>query len=129
MEKPYNKLVSQVKSLEDLSVKVLKFINDFKKAHPAEIEDVFLNGYCFWFAKILNLRFNGEIFYLPIMNHFIVKIEDKYYDITGEVVLEEKPYEWNSYSTFDYLDYKRVRRDCILKEDDALTAIITERIK
>ena len=29
---------------------VIDFITGFKAMHPAEIEDVFLHGYCFWFA-------------------------------------------------------------------------------
>lgn len=108
---------SQMKSSLNLYNNVLKFINGFKERHPLEIEDVFSNGYCYWFAEILHQRFNGKIFYLPIQNHFIVKIKDKYFDITGEVIPQEEPYNWEFYPSFDYLDYQRIVRDCILKDD------------
>lgn len=103
-----------------METQVLKFINDFKKQHPAEIEDTFLHGYCYWFAMILNSRFgviNTEIYYLPIQNHFITKIKDKFYDITGEVIPDEKPYLWCIYAMTDMSECKRIIRDCILKED------------
>ena len=64
-----------------MNEQVLKFINDFKKQYPKELEDVFSNGYCYWFAMILNSRFgviDTEIYYLPIQNHFITKIQDKF---------------------------------------------------
>ena len=110
---------SQMKSLQNLSNQVLDFINGFKEKHSQEIEDVFSNGYCYWFATILNLRFgilDSSIYYLPIKNHFITKIEDKFYDITGEIILDEEPYLWCVYKQFDYLEYERIKRDCILKE-------------
>lgn len=109
---------SQMKSSQNLSNQVLDFINSFKEKHPLEIEDVFSNGYCYWFAKILDERFmpKSQIYYLPIRNHFITKIEDKFYDITGEIIPDEEPYEWTTYKIFDCLEYERIRRDCILKE-------------
>ena len=111
-------MVFVMKSQQNSFNPVIKFINDFKKIHPTEIEDVFSNGYCYWFAKILSERFyNSKIYYLPIANHFITKIDNEYYDITGVYILNEKPYEWNKYQEFDYLDYKRVVKYCILKED------------
>jgi len=108
-----------MKSSQNLSNQVLDFINGFKEMHPLEIEDVFSNGYCYWFAMILNSRFSimdSTIYYLPIKNHFIVKIEDKFYDITGEVIPDEKPYVWCFYRLFDSIEYERIKRDCILKE-------------
>ena len=52
---------------------VLDFIDHFKGS-----ENVFLNGCCYWFAKILELRFNDDgylvdIFHDPIENHFIAR--------------------------------------------------------
>lgn len=110
-------MVSLMTSSQSLFNTVLNFINDFKGKYPAEIEDVFSNGYCYWFAEILHQRFNGIIYYLPIKNHFITKINGKYFDITGEVIPDEKVYEWEYYANFDYLDYNRVVKNCILKCD------------
>lgn len=110
-------MASQTQSLLNLYNNVLNFINGFKKRHPIEIEDVFSNGYCYWFAEILHQRFYGKIFYLPIKNHFIVKIKNKYFDITGEVIPDEQVYDWEEYSNFDYLEYQRIVRDCILKNE------------
>ena len=112
-------MVSVMKFQQNSFNPVIKFINNFKKIHPTEIEDVFSNGYCYWFAMILSSRFNAvgsTIYYLPIRNHFIVKIEDKFYDITGEVIPDEKPYAWCFYRLFDSIEYERIKRDCILKE-------------
>lgn len=95
---------------------VLYFINQFKSLHRLEIEDTFLNGYCYWFAYILKERFQGEIYYLPIQNHYITKINDLYYDITGNIKLNEKPYNWNEYKFLDELETQRLYHDCILKE-------------
>lgn len=110
---------SQMKSSQNLSNEVLDFINGFKEMHPLEIEDVFSNGYCYWFAMILSSRFgviDSSIYYLPIRNHFITKIGNKFYDITGEIIPDEETYEWTTYKIFDSLDYGRIKRDCILKE-------------
>ena len=106
-----------MKSQQNLSNEVLSFINSFKKMYPQEIEDVFSNGYCYWFSFILTNRFNGEIIYLPIQNHFVSFINNNYYDINGIVNLKEKPYNWNEYKQFDELDYQRVIKYCIKKEE------------
>ena len=84
--------------------KVLKFINNYKHISKKEIEYAFNNGNCYWFAHILHTVFNGEIYYLPIENHFICKIEDEYYDLTEEQTKEifSKLLEiWNNNPIFD----------------------------
>ena len=43
-------------------------------------------------------------------------LEDKFYDITGEIIPDEKPYAWCFYRLFDSIEYERIKRDCILKE-------------
>lgn len=99
-----------------MSNKVLKFINDFKKQYPLELEDVFCNGYCYWFSDMLCNRFNGEKYYLPIMNHFITRIGNDFYDIKGKVIPDEEVYMWKTYNEVDFLEYQRILRDCVFKE-------------
>ena len=99
---------------------VMYFINQFKKIHPSEIEDVFSNGYCYYFATILNERFyqGGTIMYIPIYNHFCYSIYGKLYDIKGEIKDPEMiklAEPWDSYKKQDELEAKRIFRDCILK--------------
>ena len=100
-------------------VKVLTFINDFKKGYWDELESVFSYGYCYWFAFILKERFNGTIYYLPIENHFICLIDDKFYDITGYLEIDTNKdlvYPWEEYRLMDDLEAQRIERDCIKKE-------------
>lgn len=100
---------------------ILKFINDFKNCggNPEAIEVVFTSGYCYWFAHILAHRFpNSEIMYDEVANHFGTKINDKIFDITGDITTD---YSWIPFSELierDELLYKRLKRDCIFKESD-----------
>lgn len=72
-----------------------------------------LNGNCFWFALILKERFPFlKIYYLPIDGHFVVGDGNKYYDWSGEIDLEEKPYELNEIKETDKLWYEKLMRDC-----------------
>lgn len=95
---------------------ILEFINNFKRLHPQEIEDCFLCGNCYWFAQILQLRFGGQICYLPIENHFLAKIGERYYDISGEITeFSEKVYLWEEYMWQDELETQRIIKYCILQ--------------
>ena len=89
------------------------FIDKFKFIYKQELVQVFTTGNCFYFAIILKERFNGEIYYLPIENHFICKIDKDYYDITGKAKFNEKPYKWSEFKDYDSLLYNRIVRDCI----------------
>ena len=93
--------------------KVERFIDKFKFCHAKELEEVFTEGNCYYFALILSDRFDGEIYYLPIDNHFVCKIEDKLYDITGKVKTKETAIPWVVYKKTDELEAKRIIRDCI----------------
>lgn len=93
--------------------KVVDFINKFKFIHKKELEDTFTSGNCYYFALILKDHFDGEIYYLPIENHFICKVESNYYDITGIASMNEKPYKWSEYKNLDSRHYNRIVRDCI----------------
>lgn len=91
------------------------FIQSFKQLHPIETENIFLYGDCFYFALILEYRFKGEICYLPIENHFITRIENQYYDVSGIVIPEEKVYTWKEFKAFDPVAANRVEKYCILQ--------------
>ena len=92
----------------DIHFKILDFI---KRRFKTDCN--WLNGNCYYFALILKEHFNGEIYYLPIGNHFICRIDKDYYDITGKAKFNEKPYKWKDFKVFDKKLYNRVVRDCI----------------
>ena len=76
--------------------------------------DVFTHGSCYWFATILCQRFDGELYYLEIENHWIAKIGLKFYDVTGEVD-GSNAVPWNEFVLRDEALTKRLYRDCIWK--------------
>ncbi len=92
-----------------------EFIENFKFMYKLELEQVFTEGNCYYFAVILRERFKGCIYYLPIENHFLCKINEEYYDITGKVKPVESPVDWEELEQQDEAHYKRIERDCILK--------------
>ena len=97
---------------------VLKFIHDFKMYdHSGEVTDTFTRGYCYWFAHILHSRFpDSDIMYYAVGNHFACKIEDRIFDITGDITDKNLYFEyWDKYKNFDAEDYARVLRDCVYK--------------
>ena len=93
---------------------VLAFINKFKELYPKELEKIFSDGWCYYFAVILKTRFAGRIYYLPVENHFICKIGELFYDING-VVIPNECYPWDEYKYEDIIHTKRIIRDCIMK--------------
>lgn len=66
--------------------RICEFISEFKKFDS--VEETFLNGFCYYFALILQHRFGGEVLYDPIVGHFVVRIGNAYYDITGDVTAQ-----------------------------------------
>ena len=76
---------------------ILYFIGLFKDA-----EYIFMNGLCYWFAHILYYRFREEcdceIYYEPIVNHFVTKINGLLYDANGIVNEDGLKFEsWEQY--------------------------------
>lgn len=110
----FNEAQKAIDYLNEL--RVLDFINGFKKQYPNEITDFFANGYCYWFAVILKERFKGTIYYSPIENHFTCYINGYHYDITGIYKPERYIYPWEEYKHIDRLEVLRITRDCINKE-------------
>jgi hypothetical protein len=94
-------------------LEILDFINTFKERHPQEIEDVFSNGFCYWFAKILELRFGGTIFFNPESIHFATLINDYLFDIYGIIDADECWIDWEDYVLTHDID--GIYHSCILK--------------
>ena len=93
---------------------VCDFIKHFR--NPGTI-DVFTNGCCYWFAKILAERFDGMIMYNPIDNHFATYIKNILYDITGRIKMDNEWVDWDEYKLIDPLDSRRVIKYCINKTE------------
>lgn len=73
-----------------------------------------LNGNCYWFAKILSDRFDLPIYYDQVEGHFMVMDYDfNFYDWTGKIIPENKPISFRYLYDFDNLLYERLVRDCI----------------
>lgn len=104
-----------------------KFIVPFRKK---DIIDLFTTGYCYYFAKILAIRFDAffwhpvELYYNPVDCHFACLIANKLWDINGAIsndIIEYKTnkhgnwYRWSYYVDFDLLDSDRVVKNCIVK--------------
>lgn len=85
--------------------------NFIKKFHGSE--EVFTSGACYWFAKILKLRFvEGGIVYDPVQGHFAYRLNGRVYDVTGEI--DSMRYEvWKSYARQDSLERARIKKYCI----------------
>ena len=102
---------------------VMKFITKFTdNGKRQEVIDTFSCGCCYWFAEILWNRFalevvdtNCDIVYDPIINHWACRIDDRIYDITGDIT-DNKEYCWENWNKFMFQDIsltKRLLRDCI----------------
>lgn len=90
--------------------------NFLKRFHTcADVDEVFTQGCCYWFAYVLFGRFirhGAEIMYDSVANHFGTKINDRVYDITGDVT---EKYEWHPWSDIsDSALRDRLVRDCIM---------------
>ena len=102
--------------IESTLNEVEDFIRKFKiYDQNGVLESTFLNGFCYWFAYILAGRFVGaEIYYEPIDGHFITEIDDRLYDIRGDVT-DLYPPPRNFYSEEYCLECPSIVDGCILK--------------
>lgn len=100
---------------------VINFIKRFQNEGTIK---TFTQGCCYWFAKILDERFNcndiydleRNIYYNGIDNHFATLIDNHLYDITGDLGNIKDLFEWERWYDFmekDYLLTERIFRDCI----------------
>ena len=96
---------------------ILKFITDFRRFDKDNtIIKTFTEGYCYYFAIILQERFGGQILYDPIAGHFITFINNKYYDITGDIT-EIYKNNTNLYDKTIWMSSESIIRDVILKTE------------
>ena len=93
---------------------VLQFIESFKGRYPYEIEDTFSNGFCYWFAKIMEIRFNGIIYFNPDIVHFAILIGEQLFDINGILDVGDNWFNWEDYQSHN--DTTDIYHNCILKD-------------
>jgi len=95
---------------------IIIFVNNFKKGfNVEETEKLFTQGNCYHFAIILHNIFRfTEIVHDNIDNHFMVRYEGIYYDITGivEGVVDDKISTITELENEDPLYFSRLMRDC-----------------
>lgn len=102
----------------DISMDVISFIGRFSTdgwGTRSEVLDCFLFGNCYWFAHILSERF---MLYDPVImidyvaNHFACKIQDRVYDISGDVT---NTYVWSPWVECEDKELReRIIDDCIM---------------
>ena len=93
---------------------VLQFIEAIKGGYSYEIEETFSNGFCYWFAKILEIRFDGIIYFNPDLIHFATLIEEQLFDINGLVTADNSWFNWEDYQMKH--DTDEIYHSCILKD-------------
>lgn len=73
-----------------------------------------LNGNCYWFAKILTLRFPElELYYLPVRGHFVAGNDlIGFFDYNGPVYTNENCIKLSAIEKEDPLWYSHIMRDC-----------------
>ena len=75
-------------------MEILEFIENFRcglgqfnKKESGIVQQLFENGFCYYFAKILKDAFPGGELCIPWpIGHFVYKYNDKYWDISGEYI-------------------------------------------
>ena len=89
---------------------VLEFIN-----RRFSIDCNWNTGNCYYFTIILKSRFpRGSIYYDVIDGHFLFKLDDNYYDWSGNVEPDGYLVEWEYFDEYDKLQKKVIIRDCIM---------------
>lgn len=111
----------------DRIAKVESFIREFKGTDKDVYEKTFYNGWCYWFAIMLVMRFKGEMWFNPQLVHFAAMIDGILYDIYGMVEAGVSPItgkyqkeddcwvEWGKYQEEHPEESKGVVETCIKK--------------
>ncbi len=91
---------------------VLEFI---QRRFPVEGNGNWTTGNCYYFAVILKSRFpDATIFYDVVDGHFVTRIEDSYWDYTGEIFPEsDNLVPWEKFQEYDYLQFLQIIHDCL----------------
>lgn len=95
--------------------KIETFINNMKSKYPKELEDVFYNGYCYWFALILANRFKGSIWFNPEIIHFAANIDNNLYDINGLISNQKEWINWTDFQINNQNAVESIVKSCIKK--------------
>ena len=95
-----------------MSKEIADFLHRFHLG-GGDVDTVFTCGCCYWFAEILCKRFpNSVMMYDQVANHFVVEIEGRLYDITGDVTEKYNVAPWDELD--DDLLRSRIIRHCIM---------------
>lgn len=70
----------------------------------------YLNGGCYIFAKQLQEKLGGKIWYLTVEHHFVVELNTRFYDSSGNV-------------TKQYINSKRITESEFLKRPKLVSCI------
>lgn len=91
------------------SKEILSFI---QRRFPSDCH--WTDGNCYYFSLILRSRFpNLQIFYEPILGHFVAGDGAHFYDFNGEFFNYETLVLFDDIEKQDPLWYSRIVRDCI----------------
>lgn len=63
---------------------IQEYIEDFRSTHDNAVYE-YTHGKCMTFALLLENKFGGELIYLPLQAHFVLYLNGKMWDITGNV--------------------------------------------
>jgi hypothetical protein len=86
--------------------------------HFAGAKEAFLHGCCYWFAKILVQEFYPayvSVKYEPVEGHFLAMIDNRYYDVRGDVTeLYDGKFMYDEWELFrkDKKYWQKLMRDC-----------------
>ena len=95
-------------------------IEEFIKRRFSQ-KDNWMEQNCYYFARILKMRFKGEIWYDLVDGHFLFRYFDKFYDWSGwreeydfdKTETVENLVKWSDYKRIDPIHYNRIVRDVI----------------
>lgn len=65
------------------------------------LEEIYMNGHCYNFAKAVQLLFPEAVLYAVggaksrEVKHVVIRIGDQFYDIRGDVDMKERGYAWH----------------------------------
>lgn len=97
---------------------IMTFIGRFTdNGRREEVIDCFMNGCCYWFARMLSERFrlcSPILMYAPVENHFGTEIFGRVYDITGDVTDKYEWMQWMLYRDMEPGQRKLIREHCIM---------------
>jgi len=117
----YDKVPNNILVLREKEISVIEFIDLFKEYENNDVlVNTFTQGFCYWFAFILKTRFKDSEIYYNTEDHFMIKLNDKLYDITGDCTDNWNNnclYLWNDFIIKYPNESKCIIRDVIEKKN------------